>query len=128
MHSLPTAPGPTRILVVDDDLGWTDVLSIALAAYGSFAVESFCRPRDALDRLAREPRPRVAVVDYAMPEIDGRAFCEAASRIDPRIALVLVTAVLKVDASTRERCTAVLRKPVAIDALVTAVRNAADLP
>jgi CheY-like chemotaxis protein len=113
-----------RAFVVDDDADWADALALVLAGRCGFAVESFSAPREALQRLSRGPMPQVILVDYHMPEIDGAAFCRSAVRVAPGIPIVLVTASPAVDDETRSLCSAVLSKPVDLEALYAAVRGA----
>src|SRR4051812_29006082 len=64
-----------RILVVDDDVNFLDVVCHSLAKLG----HSIDRARDgqeALDLLQRE-QIRLVVTDWAMPRLDGIELCKA---------------------------------------------------
>jgi two-component system OmpR family response regulator len=62
-------PGAARVLVVDDEPGIVDVVSMALRHNG-FGVESAGAGRDALN-LVRRWHPHVMVLDVMLPDMDG---------------------------------------------------------
>ena len=64
-----------RILVVDDDADWRDLLSIALLHAGARPmVAGSCR--EALQLLTAGPPPRIVVTDIAMPVENGYTLLE----------------------------------------------------
>lgn len=81
-----------RALVIDDSRATRAVLKRMLTGIGYDVVEA-PHGRAALDLLATEGLPDVALVDWNMPEMDGLAFVRAV-RADPsleRLPLVMVT-------------------------------------
>ena len=58
-----------RVLVVDDEPGIVDVISMALRHHG-FGVETAGSGREALDRVRRW-RPHVMVLDVMLPDMEG---------------------------------------------------------
>ena len=63
--------GPPRsVLIVDDDEATRASLRDALEAEG-YHVMTAAAGRDALDQLAREPRPDVVILDLVLPVVDG---------------------------------------------------------
>lgn len=72
------AGGPANAplaLLVDDDASMLPFLS-ALVRRGGFRVKTASNGREALD-LAMRLRPRMAITDWVMPEMDGLAFLRA---------------------------------------------------
>lgn len=63
-----------RILIADDDITSRTVLSAVLQKNGHEPVEAR-DGREALAALAREGAPRIAILDWMMPEIDGADVC-----------------------------------------------------
>ena len=62
-------PEAARVLVVDDEPGIVDVVSMALRHHG-FGVESAGTGREALN-LVRRWHPHVMVLDVMLPDMDG---------------------------------------------------------
>jgi two-component system OmpR family response regulator len=60
---------PTRVLVVDDELNITELVSLGLR-YEGFDVSSARDGRGAL-RAIREFKPELVILDVTMPDIDG---------------------------------------------------------
>lgn len=60
-----------RILLVDDEVDVARGLAAVLRARG-YQVETAFDGAVVLDRLERAPRPDLLVLDYSMPELDGR--------------------------------------------------------
>ena len=63
----------TRILVIDDDLSLTQLMSMRLEKDGH-VVYTANSGRDGLD-VARLRQPEVVILDVSMPEMDGFAVC-----------------------------------------------------
>jgi two-component system OmpR family response regulator len=64
-----TTEAPTRVLVVDDELNITELVSLGLR-YEGFDVSSAHDGRGAL-RAVREFKPELMILDVTMPDIDG---------------------------------------------------------
>jgi two-component system chemotaxis response regulator CheY len=65
-----------RALVVDDSLALRSILRQALTLAG-FEVAEAGNGREALEWLARQGKPDLALVDWYMPEMDGPSFVRA---------------------------------------------------
>ena len=83
-------PHPARILVCDDDV---DVLSLvgALLRDRGHTVWEAPNPRLALQILERERPVDLLLVDYAMPEMNGRVVIERARVCQPGVKTLLMT-------------------------------------
>lgn len=82
---------PHRILLVEDDDGWRQLITRWLEARGC-AVSSCARAADALP-LARRVKPELAILDYELGDAKGTAVC-AALRAEPgleRVPIVILT-------------------------------------
>jgi len=112
------------ILVVDDELGSAEVLSLILEEEG---YRAFCAVNGQLGLAqAREAVPDLVIVDYMMPLMNGAEFV-AALRADPRFAhtRVILDSGLPENA-IREQFDgydAFLRKPFKVEALLQLVRQ-----
>lgn len=87
-----TAPRPaatTRVLIIDDDVRLTALLSEYLERFG-FAVRAVAHPRDGLRALADDP-PELIILDIMLPETDGLAVCRQI-RAGSRIPIIMLTA------------------------------------
>ena len=106
------------ILVVDDDEPMRKALTTRLGVEGYVAM-SASNGCEALDRL-REAQPRVILLDYAMPVMDGRAFRNA-QKMDARwsaIPVVLITAHHLTAFQARSiDALAILQKPLSFETL-----------
>ena len=82
----------TRVLVGDDDPGVRDVLERLLSDEG-FAVDQASTGQEALDALTRpEPeRPRVALLDIKMPEMDGLEIFQRMLEQGVDVPVILIT-------------------------------------
>ena len=87
-----SSPAPIEtILVADDDATARTYLARTLEAWGYEAIQ--CRDgREALERLENPGAPRVAMLDWMMPEMEGPDVCRRASQSAPLTHLILVTA------------------------------------
>lgn len=64
-----------RVLVIDDDIGMTDLLTILLTPASS-AIMTANNPTDGI-LLAKESNPDVIILDLLFPEMDGWKICKA---------------------------------------------------
>ncbi|MDO8210856.1 response regulator [Conexibacter sp. CPCC 206217] len=143
---LPRLPGPDpvdadvpellhgcRALVVDDNAVNRELLQAQLAGWG-IEVTSFERPTDALSLVRAGDWFDIAVLDMAMPEMDGLRLADAlAEATGYTLPIVLLSSIGGVDpALARGRLAATLSKPVkpAIlrHALATAIAGDAVSP
>ena len=70
---------PITILVADDDVGITSVLSIELERE-NYDVQTCDNGLAAVERIMSW-KPHLVVLDYQMPGLDGRAVCSRIRRI-----------------------------------------------
>jgi len=115
-----------KILVVDDMQGFRELYAGALESAG-FETLSAASGEDALSAIASGFKPDMVVSDVKMPGIDGLALIERARASIPGLPFLMITAFPDVrDAVNAMKTGAVdyLEKPVDLDELVSAVRDA----
>ncbi len=112
------------ILVVDDELGSAEVLSLILEEEG---YKSYCAVNGQLALVqARDVVPDLVIVDYMMPLMDGAEFTRAL-RADPQFdhtRIILNSGLPEV--AIRDHFVgydAFLRKPFKVDALLALVQQ-----
>jgi CheY-like chemotaxis protein len=107
---------PCRILVVEDNADLRENLVEALELDGH-EVRWAPDGRRALELLAGDPVPHVAILDMMMPGIDGAELVERI-RAQPRLAAVrLVLATGQAPVNGAARVDAVLMKPFGVEQL-----------
>ena len=114
MHTCP------HVLVVDDQITHLQALCDVLSQHG-FSVSGCATGEAALAHL-RDGGVDVLLTDLVMPQIDGLALLEAAIRLDPLIACVIMTGAGTVDSAVRAM------KGGASDYIVKPFKAAALLP
>jgi len=110
-----------RILVIDDESGFTRLLKLTLERTGDYLVEEQSDPMAARE-TARRFRPDLILLDIVMPKMDGGA---VASQIqaDPllkNVPIVFLTAIVSKQEATTENMIGGFRflaKPITLDAL-----------
>ena len=107
-----------KVLLIDDESGFTRLLKLTLPAY---EVREVNDPLKALDAV-RQFRPDIIFLDVIMPNLDGGTVASMI-REDPSlkdIPIVFLTAILKPDEKppTNEKF---LPKPVSKDAIVQCI-------
>ncbi|MBI2216934.1 MAG: sigma-54-dependent Fis family transcriptional regulator [Candidatus Rokubacteria bacterium] len=118
--------GPA-VLLVDDERDALDACSQALAAE-RYRVDTARDPRDALEKLERGSYD-AAVVDLKMPGMSGLDVLRAMRRLDPDVAVVMVTGYATVETAVeamKDGASDYLQKPFTPDELRLAVRRAID--
>jgi diguanylate cyclase (GGDEF)-like protein len=82
-----------KILVAEDDLVTRRMLQAYLAKWG-YEVVTVPDGRQAWQILQQENAPRLAILDWMMPELDGTSVCREVRRLAPQpyIYLILLTA------------------------------------
>jgi DNA-binding response OmpR family regulator len=85
---------PKRVLVVDDDEGLLDLMKLILRRAGFEAILASSGSQGL--RLFSESRPDLAIVDVAMPEMDGFQLVEEIARqqveTEQRIPIIMLSA------------------------------------
>ena len=82
-----------RVLIVDDQADTRDAMSLFFELHG-LQTATAANGREALERIAKGPRPALVLLDLMMPEVDGFAFLDAV-RADPALSdlpVVVLTA------------------------------------
>jgi CheY-like chemotaxis protein len=100
-----------RLLVVDDETEVCKGLGALLRGRG-YEVELAFDGAQVLDRLGRDPRPDLLLLDFSMPEVDGEQVLRRV-RSDPRtkdLPVLLATA-STIDLERIPKASGVLRKP-----------------
>lgn len=115
-----------KVLIVDDEEEIRRVLKWVLGSVG-IILEAACGA-DALTIIAAE-KPRLILLDVAMPEMDGLEVLAAARELDPSAAVIMLTGVddlsvakSALDAGARSYVT----KPFEADVLRDEIRRALD--
>ncbi|MCU0989262.1 MAG: response regulator [Xanthomonadales bacterium] len=83
-------PGPTRILIVEDEPKIAALLEDYLRAHGGFQCRSIHRGDQALDCF-REERPDLVLLDLMLPGLDGIEVCKRL-RAESDVPIIMVTA------------------------------------
>ena len=112
------------ILIVDDDGDVLDGLSEFLAAKG-YEVAVARDGREALDYLQDNPRPKLILLDIAMPRMDGREFLRRKAQ-DGKLAGVPVVVMSGTETSPPSDHT-FISKPCNLEKLLDAVRQHSSL-
>ncbi len=80
---------PVRVLLADDHVAILAGLRDLIGTHAEFKVVGAARTgREAL-RLVEELRPHIAVLDYALPEMNGLDLAQAIKRARPEIEILL---------------------------------------
>jgi CheY-like chemotaxis protein len=119
----------TCVLLVEDDDDIRDTLAEILSQEG-YSVLAARHGREALELLARVPRPRLILLDLRMPVMDGVQFRRHQLR-DHRlreVPVVVLTAALDDRSDEVLAGCGQLRKPVDLDALLATVAAACRIP
>jgi DNA-binding response OmpR family regulator len=108
----------TKVLVIDDDKGITDMLRLALPLKG-FKVSAANSGQEGIDAV-RQYEPDIIILDLMIPDIDGWHVCQAIREFS-RIPILVLSAVVdpdKVDLVKQQGATDYLAKPAGLDQLV----------
>ncbi|MFY9558439.1 MAG: response regulator [Blastocatellia bacterium] len=106
------------ILVIDDDVEWTDLLRIFFSE--KYDVRIANHADDAIDTIQRD-RPKLIVLDLVMPSVDGFGFMRRLNEMSiaatPTVLLTGWDSVEIRECATAVGCAAVLSKPVSLEKL-----------
>ncbi len=111
------------MLVVDDESGVRSLLARALSQAG-FAVDEAADAGEALARIAAAA-PAVAVLDLVLPDRHGLALLADLKRLDPGIAVIVITGAGDEETALRAGAASYYRKPFHAADLVQEVRRLA---
>jgi CheY-like chemotaxis protein len=122
----PCATGTRLILVVDDDASIREFIEMALIDEG-YQVALATNGREALDRAVAE-RPRLILLDMAMPVMDGWAFARAyRATPGPHAPILVVTAAHEAAVRAAQAgADAYIAKPFDLDRLLEMVERHAS--
>ena len=117
---------PTRILVVDDERGFTHLLKLTLENTGRFIVQEENDGTRAL-LTAREFKPDMILLDIVMPKVDGGDVA-AKIKADPSLAdvsIVFLTAIVSNRESVDREIGGFpfIAKPVSLNALIECIEE-----
>ena len=126
----PLVRGQGTILVVDDEFPVREIISRALTACG-YTVITAANGREALSKFGRGEGIDLVVLDMMMPSMGGRECLTRLRDADPGVR-VLVTTGYTSDGSARELlaegATAIMEKPLDLNAFTETVRNSMSRP
>ncbi len=106
----PSQAKQLRVLIVDDEQDFVEILSMRLEASGAFSVAKAFDGEAGLQK-ARSFKPHVVLLDLLMPKLDGWELCQRL-RSEPEtrnIPLVVITAVRTEEAQARARAMGIRR-------------------
>lgn len=113
------------ILLIDDEPDLRECISELLESEG-YKVNQAENGKVALEKLKSGQIPRIIVLDYMMPVMDGKTFCENAAKDQQlsSIPIILLTAANVPTETTAEMAVSVkLEKPIDIEKFLNAVRS-----
>jgi CheY-like chemotaxis protein len=114
-----------RILIAEDQDSARQALTSLLRDEG-YVVAEAVDGDDAVSKIASF-QPDVLLSDLRMPNLDGLGLLKAVGRGSAKVAFLLMTAFISDAAAAEARelgCEVILRKPLDLDAILTAVRSA----
>jgi CheY-like chemotaxis protein len=125
----PDSAEQTRaaVLIVEDERVARRALCTLLNAHGfsAIATESAEEALAVVERLRAHAQPRVALVDFNLPGMNGLEFITRLGRMDPEAFPVLMTASGEdsVGEAVRDRQLMYLRKPLELGELLTVISH-----
>ncbi len=124
-----TAPGPIRVLVVDDHDLLREGVSATLAAFADIEVVGDCANAQAALDAAEQLAPDVVLVDLVMPGMDGVELLRRLRAGSEGVGLLALSSFAerdRVQAALEAGANGYVTKSVDSDGLARAVRSAAD--
>jgi two-component system OmpR family response regulator len=122
--SVPEHTERLRVLVVDDEPGIVDVVSMALRHHG-FEVAAAQTGAEALTQV-REWRPHAIVLDVMLPDIDGFEVAQRLSQLRAEVPILFLSARDNTSDKVRGLTTGgddYVTKPFSLEELVARLRN-----
>jgi DNA-binding NarL/FixJ family response regulator len=120
-----------RVVLVEDNQVFREALELLLGLRGDIEVVGSVGDGGQAVRACAELAPDVVLMDYRLPGLDGVQATRAVLEACPSTAVVCLTASANLrerDALTEAGVVAFLRKDEGLDAIVTAIRDAAHTP
>ena len=90
MSSSPPNKSVRKLVVVDDERPFTDLLKDVLAESVTCPVVTFTSPLEALAMIRREPIGML-ITDYHMPKMDGIQLVQMLDEIQPGVPAIIIT-------------------------------------
>jgi len=119
----------SRIIVVDDDLDFLDIMKSKLVRIGFNNLQIEDNPRKVATAFGKGLTYDLALIDMTMPEMDGMALLEKIKSTSPTTECIMITAVndarLAVDC-LQKGAYDYLVKPVAEETLALAIKRALE--
>jgi CheY-like chemotaxis protein len=116
---------PSPVMIVDDDPGLSASIQSVLEGAG-YRVYRASNGAEALELLGRvDPLPALILLDLAMPIMNGEEMLRALRAVHA-LAAIPVTVVTGSSRQKPEGASALLRKPIDVDALLRIVGQAVD--
>lgn len=133
-HGIPTdafESGRRRILIVDDDPGIVELLTDVLTESGKFECRAVNNGFEA-GKQANEYHPDLIILDIMLPDINGKAVCEAIRRDQnlSDIRIICISGMVeedKITELTAAGADAFMHKPLDIDSLKTKISTLLDM-
>jgi DNA-binding NarL/FixJ family response regulator len=122
---------PIRVVLVEDNQVFREALELLLGLRSDMQIVASVPDGGDAAAAAAKLRPDVVVMDYRLPGLDGVQATRAVLEACPSTAVVCLTASANLrerDALTEAGVVAFLRKDEGLDAIVTAIRDAAHAP
>lgn len=134
-HGIPLdrfEEGERRVLVVDDDPHYLDIIPAALARSGEYTVLTASTGFDA-GALVVQNNPNLVILDIHLTDMDGRAVCKRIKeRIETKNTRILAISGFIDDEEARQLSSygfdGYLKKPFGINELVDEVKRLLELP
>lgn len=120
-----TPTRPIRVLLIDDEVGYINVLSNRLSKR-NFVVAKANSGSEALQQMRRQDFD-VAVLDLKMEDMDGIEVLKILKKMAPEVAVIMLTGHGSAEAAhegIREGAYDYLTKPCEFEELVEKIRNA----
>lgn len=114
-----------KVLLVDDEIGYVNVLANRLSKRNIFATKAFSGT-EAIQTLRRQDFD-VVVLDLKMEDMDGIEVLKILKKLDPRIAVIMLTGHGSEEAAReglKEGAYDYLTKPCELSELVDKIREA----
>lgn len=120
--------GGEHIVVVDDEPLVLKPVTRLLKFLG-YAVEGYTSPAEALGALVDDGQPvDLLITDQTMPEMSGEDLIKAVTRRRGPLPAILCTGIAAIGELSADSGTLLLPKPLSLDMLSQAVREALDAP
>ena len=116
---------PRTILVVDDNHDALDAVAMVLTHLGHCVAKAYST-REALDLLDEASDVDLVISDIRMPGVDGFDFRRVLRHRFPNLPVILVTGIAISEDDAVPRDALILRKPISIEDMQTAVVDALD--